>query len=92
MGATGLSRRDRAVLDFERGWWRSASTETKAEAIARELSMSSSRYYQLLGALMESDAALAYDPLVVRRLRRRRRERRRAALLGNPAPRRSDGR
>ncbi len=77
------------MLDFERSWWQERSAETKAAAIRRHLEMSATRYYEVLEGLCDSDAALAYDPLVVRRLRRRRRARVAARLFGGPTPTRS---
>lgn len=78
-----LSDRDRAILDFERSWW--ALARPKARAVRQRLGLSSSRYYQLLGSLLESPDALAYDPLLVRRLRRLRDRRRRARFEGGSA-------
>jgi hypothetical protein len=89
VAGTELTRKERAVLDFERSWWQRPGEETKAAAIRRLLSLSSSRYYELLDALCDSPHALAYDPLGVRRLRRRRTARRAARLLGRPLPSRS---
>lgn len=43
-----------------------------------ELSLAPARYYQLLGRLIDSADALAYDPLLVHRLRRLRAAGRRA--------------
>jgi hypothetical protein len=40
--------------------------------------LSASRYYEILGQLLESPEAYDYDPLGVRRLRRLRDRRRRA--------------
>jgi len=80
-----LSDRDRAILDFERGCWRLPSP--KGAAIRAHLDLSPTRYYQLLGALLDDPAALAYDPLVVRRLRRARAQRRRARIEGRAAGR-----
>ncbi|HET9072746.1 MAG TPA: DUF3263 domain-containing protein [Acidimicrobiales bacterium] len=79
----GLSERDRAILDFERSWWMEPGS--KEGAIRARFGLSSTRYYQLLGALADSDDAERYDPLVVRRLRRVRRERRRARFEGRSA-------
>lgn len=45
-------------------------------AIAERFGISPARYYQLLARLVDDPAAMAYDPLMVRRLRRRRDERR----------------
>ena len=78
-----FSERDRAILDFERSWW--AEPGPKEVAIRRRLALSPARYYELLGELLESPEAAAYDPLVVRRLRRLRSRRRRARLEGRPA-------
>ena len=78
-----LSERDRAILDFERSWW--TETGPKEVGIRARFDLSPTRYYQLLGELLDSAEALAYDPLVVRRLRRIRDRRRRARFEGRPA-------
>ncbi|WEK60474.1 MAG: DUF3263 domain-containing protein [Candidatus Microbacterium colombiense] len=65
-----LTERDRAVLAIEAAWPRHGSA--KEEVIRAQLGMSAARYYQVLGRLLESDAALEYDPMLVRRLRRLR--------------------
>jgi hypothetical protein len=78
-----LSSRDRAILDFERNWW--ALPGPKEQDIRRTFEFSPARYYQVLSELLDSDEALAYDPLVVRRLRRLRERRRRARWVGRPA-------
>jgi hypothetical protein len=75
-----LTDRDRAVLDFERGWWLLPSP--KGASIRARLSLSPTRYYQLLNRLLDDPAAATYDPLVVHRLRRARLRRRRARLEG----------
>jgi len=71
-----LSDRDQAILDFERSWW--TEPGSKEAAIRDRFQLSPARYYQVLNGLIESADALAYDPLVVRRLRRLRDRRRRA--------------
>ena len=71
----GLDERSRAILDFERGWWKHPGR--KDIAIRTHLGLSSARYHQLLNRLIERPEALAYDPMLVRRLRRLREERRR---------------
>lgn len=78
-----LSERDRAILDFERSWWTEAGP--KELAIRDRFDLSPTRYYQVLNELLESADALAYDPLVVRRLRRMRDRRRRARFEGRSA-------
>ncbi len=65
-----LSERDRAVLGFERQWWRHVGA--KEEAIRDTFNLSAARYYQLLGALVDSPLALAFDPMLVNRLQRMR--------------------
>jgi len=94
----GLSDRERAILDFERSWWVTPEVATpgdavsdtvipttKEAAIRSQLDLSPTRYYELLRALSASSEAVAYDPLVVHRLRRSQSQRRRARLEGWPA-------
>ncbi len=78
-----LSDRDRAVLDFEQTWW--TRPGSKEVAIRARLGLSATRYRQVLAALVDSDEAEAFDPLVIRRLRRRREEQQRARYAGRPA-------
>lgn len=78
-----LSERERAILDFERTWW--TEPGPKEAAIRERFDLSPGRYYQLLGGLLESPHAAAYDPLVVRRLRRLRDRRRKARFEGRSA-------
>ena len=78
-----LSSREREVLDFERTWW--SQPGSKEQAIRRALRMSPTRYYTALAALVETNDAMEYDPLLVRRVRRDREQRRRARWEGRPA-------
>lgn len=71
-----LSERDREILHFERQWWKYAGA--KEQAVRDKFGMSSTRYYQVLNALIDRPDALAFDPLLVRRLRRLRAARQRA--------------
>ena len=75
----GLTRRDREILTFERQWWKYAGA--KEQAIRELFDMSATRYYQVLNTLIDAPAALAVDPLLVKRLRRLRagRQRQRSA-------------
>jgi hypothetical protein len=66
--SAGLSRRDAAILAFERLWWKHAGV--KEQAIRDEFGLSAARYYQLLGALIDSPSALAHDPMLIKRLQR----------------------
>lgn len=77
-----LTQRDRAILDFERTWWQ--ETGSKEAAIRKRFELSTTRYYQLLNELLDDGDALAYDPMVVRRLRRLR-DRRRRSKFGQTA-------
>lgn len=54
----------------------------KATGIRERLGLSPTRYYRMLGALIDDPDAAAYDPLVVHRLRRSRQQRRRARFEG----------
>ena len=74
--AEELSERDREILNFERQWWKYAGA--KEQAVREKFDMSSTRYYQVLNALIDRPEALAFDPLLVRRLRRLRAARQRA--------------
>ena len=78
-----LSERERAILDFERSWW--TEPGPKETVIRDRFGLSATRYYQVLHELLDSDDAMAYDPLVVRRLRRVRDRRRRARFEGRSA-------
>ena len=74
-----LSGREGALLEFERFWRKFAGA--KEQAVREKFDMSSTRYYQVLNALIDRPEALAEDPLLVRRLRRLRaaRQRQRSA-------------
>src|SRR5436305_1120276 len=52
-----LSDRDRAILAFERQWWKYAGA--KEQAIRDLFDMSATRYYQVLNALLDRPEALA---------------------------------
>ncbi|MEO6941542.1 MAG: DUF3263 domain-containing protein [Terrimesophilobacter sp.] len=66
----GLTERDRHILDFEREWSRHAGA--KEEAVREQFGLSAARYYQVLNAVIDSPAAIMYDPMLVRRLQRMR--------------------
>lgn len=68
--ATELPELYRQVLEFERQWWKYAGA--KETAIADQFGLTAGRYYQVLNAAIEHPAALAHDPLLVRRLQRLR--------------------
>jgi hypothetical protein len=59
----GLTRREHDILAFERQWWKYAGS--KEDAIKELFSMSATRYYQVLNALVDRPEALAADPMLV---------------------------
>src|SRR4051794_41313168 len=71
-----LSDREREILAFERQWWKYAGA--KDQAVRELFDMSATRYYQVLNALIDRPDALAFDPMLVKRLRRMRATRQRA--------------
>lgn len=75
-GAVGLDEHDARLLDFERAWWKYATS--KEEGIREQFGISTTRYYQAINALLDQPAAMAYDALLVKRLRRERDRRQRA--------------
>jgi hypothetical protein len=80
-----LSDRDRRVLEFEAEW--TARSGDKDDAIRERFGLSVARYYQVLSAVLASPAALAHDPMLVKRLQRIRDGRagaRAARHLGRP--------
>ncbi len=74
--AASLGDRDRRILEFERQWWKYAGA--KEQAIRDLFDMSGTRYYQILNGLIDDPTALAFDPMLVKRLRRMRASRQRA--------------
>lgn len=80
VAAAELEPRLRAVLDLERTWWQLGVP--KERAIREHLGLSTTRYHQLLTKTLDLPQALAYDPMLVRRLRRLRETRRRKRFEG----------
>ncbi|WP_328462874.1 DUF3263 domain-containing protein [Actinoplanes sp. NBC_00393] len=68
--SAGLTEREQGILAFEAKWWKHAGA--KEQAIRDTFGLSSTRYYQLLNALLDNPAALEHDPVLVGRLRRLR--------------------
>ncbi len=77
--ADALTERDQQILAFERLWWKYAGA--KEQAVREQFAMSATRYYQVLNVLIDRPEAIAFDPLLVKRLRRLRaaRQRQRSA-------------
>ena len=72
----GSSERDREIIAFERQWWKYAGS--KETAIRELFDMSATRYYQVLNGLIDDPAAIAHDPMLMKRLARLRASRQRA--------------
>ncbi|MFL6106348.1 MAG: DUF3263 domain-containing protein [Marmoricola sp.] len=70
-----LTDPQRAILDFERQWWRYSGG--KAAEIEHQLHLTPVAYYRELNAIIDLPAALEHDPTLVRRLQRARTLRRR---------------
>ena len=66
----GLAERELQILAFEARWWKHAGA--KEQAIRDTFDLGSTRYYQLLNALLDNPAAMEHDPVLVGRLRRLR--------------------
>jgi hypothetical protein len=69
-GEPTLDDRARRILAFEARSF--GHPGGKAEAVRAEFGMSATRYYRLLGELIDSPAALRHDPMLVKRLQRMR--------------------
>ncbi|MFC8182463.1 DUF3263 domain-containing protein [Rhodococcus sp. NPDC057297] len=63
-----MTPQQEAILAFEKRFYTTQSG--KENDIAEELGMSAVRYYQSLNALLDDPAALAAEPVLVKRLRR----------------------
>ena len=68
-----LTDLERAVLGIERRFY--ARPGSKAQAILTELGLGETRYHQVLHRLLDTEQALAHDPVTVRRLHRIREHR-----------------
>ena len=66
--ADDLTALQRSILDFEAAARTHAGA--KASAIRARFGWTTTRYYQQLNALIDTEAALRYDALLVRRLQR----------------------
>ncbi|MEW1822753.1 DUF3263 domain-containing protein [Arthrobacter sp. NPDC080031] len=71
-----LGEREQQMLALERQWWKYAGA--KEQAVRELFDLSATHYYQLLNALIDTEEALAHDPMLVKRLRRLRMSRQRA--------------
>ena len=67
-GTPELSELEVSVLEFERRWWKYGGA--KDHAIRERFDMSATSYFQILNSLLDNPAALASDPMLVKRLLR----------------------
>lgn len=67
MGRNDFDSEGQRLLAFERQWWQGPGA--KEQAIRDLFGVTPTRYYQLLGQLIDQPEALAYDPVTVKRLR-----------------------
>lgn len=74
-----LTDAEKEILEFEDAWWKFAGA--KESAIRERFDWTSTRYYQVLNALIDRPEALAHAPMTVKRLQRLRtaRQRQRSA-------------
>ena len=70
-----LTERDREILEFEREWFKHPGS--KERVVKDRFGVSATRYYQILNALIDSDEAASFDPMLVKRLQRMREARKR---------------
>ncbi len=75
-----LSELEIKILDFERQWWRYAGA--KESSIKELFNLTPPSYYQLLNNLIDREAALLSQPMLVKRLRRLREARTEARSAG----------
>jgi len=64
--ASTIAPRHSRLLEFEREW--RAHNAAKEDAIRREFSLSAARHYQVLDVVIDSPAAVRYDPMLVGQL------------------------
>ena len=71
--SSGLSDLELKMLEFERTWWRHAGA--KESSIKELFNLTPPAYYQMLNNLIDREAALMAEPLLVKRLLRVRQQR-----------------
>ena len=70
---SGLNELENQILEFERTWWRHAGA--KESSIKELFNLTPPAYYQMLNNLIDREAALMAQPLLVKRLLRLRDQR-----------------
>jgi hypothetical protein len=76
----GLTELEVRILDSEKQWWRHAGA--KESSIKELFNLTPPAYYQLLNNLIDRQAALLCQPMLVKRLRRLREARTEARSAG----------
>jgi hypothetical protein len=71
--SSGLSELELKMLEFERTWWRHSGA--KESSIKELFNLTPPAYYQMLNNLIDREAALMAEPLLVKRLLRARQQR-----------------
>ena len=61
-----LGPEDRAILDFEQGWW--TQPGPKDQAIEFSLGLTAACYYERLRRIVGDSGAIDHDPLTVKRV------------------------
>ena len=77
---SGLTELELRILDFEKQWWRYAGA--KESSLKELFDLTPPAYYQLLNNLIDREAALLSQPMLVKRLRRLREARTEARSAG----------
>lgn len=77
MSDSELTEHQRAILDFERQWWKYAGS--KDREIDRQFGITLMDFYRELNTIIDLPGATEHDPTLVRRLQRARTLRRRRA-------------
>jgi Protein of unknown function (DUF3263) len=83
METSKLTAHERALIDFEREWWKLGSR--KDVGIRARFDISTSSYYRALHGLIDRAESVEYDALTVLRLRKRREQVRRDRIEGRRA-------
>jgi hypothetical protein len=68
--SAALTELELEILLFERSWWKHPGA--KQAAVRERFGLSSTRYHQIVNALLDQPEALEVDPVLINRLRRQR--------------------
>ena len=65
-----MSAREVELIEYEGSWWKEPGN--RADVVAKRFGLTLDEYRDVIDVLIDTEAALTHDPLVVRRLRRQR--------------------